>query len=136
VSTRIGTKGWAVLEAFAAAAPEGTTRAAVAESVGCTTQRVGEVLKDNEGLVTQVKDTSNWVITPARWKALSTSAQKELAAREKAAADRQAAADQAAADRAAKREAAKAAKSEKAAAKPRTKKADKLAEDLAADLAE
>lgn len=67
MSIRPATKGWAVLEEFAKAYPEGTTRSAVSETVGCTAQRVGEVVRGNNGLVTVVEG-GGYAITPEAWK--------------------------------------------------------------------
>lgn len=67
MSTRPGTKGWAVLEQFAASHPDGTTRQAVANAVGCTVQRVGEVVRGNSDLVV-VTEKGGYAITPEAWK--------------------------------------------------------------------
>lgn len=66
MSIRPATKGWAVLEEFASAFPEGTTRSAVAQTVGCTVQRVGEVVRGNSKLVVIVEGGC-YAIHPEAW---------------------------------------------------------------------
>jgi hypothetical protein len=70
-NTRPGTKGWAVLELLAAAYPDGTTRQAVSNEVGCTIQRVGEVVRGNSDVVV-VAESGGYTITPEAWKLLSS----------------------------------------------------------------
>lgn len=67
MSIRPATKGWAVLEEFANAFPKGTTRQAVSESVGCTVQRVGEIVRGNSKLVVIVEG-GGYAIHPEAWK--------------------------------------------------------------------
>lgn len=137
MATRINTKGWAILEAFANAHPAGATRAQVAESVGCTVQRVGEVVKDNVDLFVEGKEQGS-AIAPAKFKALTKAAEKVEADREKLAAERAAERAKTAAQRknrqSAKAEAAHADKPKRGASK-RTNTAAKLADALAKDAA-
>lgn len=53
-TVKAGTKGALVMEALEGAGPEGLTRKALAESVGCTVARVGEVLRALGDAVTKV----------------------------------------------------------------------------------
>lgn len=135
MATRINTKGWAVLEAFANAHPAGATRAQVAETVGCTVQRVGEVLKDNPDVTVEGKE-QGLAISPAKFKALTKAAEKVEADREKATAARAAEREKAAAQKANRQKAAaKAAHADtsKGGAAKKTATAKKLADALAAE---
>lgn len=113
MTTRSNSKGFAVLEAFAASdSKEGITRAAAAEAAGCTVQRVGEILRDNEGLVTPVEGEAKgrYTILAPAWKAFNKEREQAAAAKEKEAAEKAAAAEAAKAAKQAERDAAKAAK--------------------------
>lgn len=103
-TTRPGTKGWQILELLADSAPEGLRRNELAEKAECTVQRVGEVVRDNEELITRT-DGNKLVIAPKTWQA-------HVKATEQAAAQREA-------DKAAKAEAAKIAKAAAKAAAPK-----------------
>jgi len=103
MTTRSNSKGFLVLEAFAASDSKvGITRAAAAEAAGCTVQRVGEILRDNSELVTAVDGETKglYTILAPAWKAFNKSRAEAEAAK--------------AAEAAAKAEAAAAAKQAKA----------------------
>lgn len=114
--TRPNSKGYQVLEAFAAAGKTGITRPAAAEAAGCTVQRVSEVLADNPDLVVLVEGENKGLYTiPApAWKEFKAKTVAAAKAKEQAAADKEA---KAVAERAAKAEAKAAAKAAAAAEK-------------------
>ena len=115
MTTRSNSKGFLVLEAFAASDSKvGITRAAAADAAGCTVQRVGEILRDNSELVTAVEGETKglYTILAPAWKAFNkerTEAEAAKAAEATAKAEAAAAAKQAKAD---EKAAAKAAAAE------------------------
>lgn len=115
MTTRSNSKGFLVLEAFAASDSKvGITRAAAAEAAGCTVQRVGEILRDNSDLVTPVEGETKglYTILAPAWKAFNKERAEAEAAKAKEAADKAAAAEAAKQAKAEEKAAAKAAAAE------------------------
>lgn len=115
MTTRSNSKGFLVLEAFAASDSKvGITRAAAAEAAGCTVQRVGEILRDNADLVTPVEGETKglYTILAPAWKAFNKERAEAEAAKAKEAADKAAAAEAAKQAKAEEKAAAKAAAAE------------------------
>lgn len=67
MATKPNTKGWRVLEELAKAAKSGgIARQAVADEVGCTVQRVGEVIRENHRIISTGE--KGYLITKEAWK--------------------------------------------------------------------